>query len=339
MKVLSTLLKAGSLALATLVGSGAALAECTGTNMLGDLAAKAPSIAAEIEDKAARLPYGKGRAWQVSKPGVEPSVVFGTMHLSDPRLLKLPEAVGARLGNADVLALEITEVLDPELMKKKAAGVVKFTAYTDGTTLSDKLSDADEDLVRNVVGERSAAPWFLLKRLRPWAVMGSIALPACEAERKASGQPVLDQALGLRARDAGQQIVGLETMESQMKVMASLPDDLMVEALVETARMAGQLDDVIETMTALYLEGELGTIWAMMQHLGPEGLRPQPKQENYASFQREIIDRRNARMVEAATPLIDKGNAFIAVGALHLPGEKGVINLLKERGYSIAPLK
>ena len=131
----------------------------------------------------------------------------------------------------------------------------------------------------------------------------------------------------------------LETLEGQMKVMASLPEKMMVDALVQTAQMGTRLDDVFETMISLYSQQNTGFIWAMMQKLGPTGLEAAPKSADYAEFQRELVDERNENMVIAAQPLLDKGNAFIAIGALHLPGESGMLRILEQNGYRISAIR
>lgn len=120
-----------------------------------------------------------------------------------------------------------------------------------------------------------------------------------------------------------------------MAAMDSLPEKVMVDALVETAKLENQLDNIFETMIQLYLKGEMGTIWAMMSRLGPQGVEPSKEASYYAEFQRVIVDERNATMADESAKLIDKGDAFIAVGALHLPGEKGLLNILAQRGYKI----
>ena len=59
----------------------------------------------------------------------------------------------------------------------------------------------------------------------------------------------------------------------------------------------------------------------------------------YADFMRLIVDKRNHTMAERAQPLIEKGKVFIAVGALHLPGEEGLVELLRERGYRVTAVQ
>ena len=50
----------------------------------------------------------------------------------------------------------------------------------------------------------------------------------------------------------------------------------------------------------------------------------------------QLIDQRNARMVTRMEPFLKRGQAFIAIGALHLPGEVGVLNLLAKQGYRVS---
>lgn len=63
---------------------------CTGVNLMDKMRTEAPKKAASLETAANKLPFGKGLLWKVTKPGVAPSYIYGTIHLSDPRLTTLP---------------------------------------------------------------------------------------------------------------------------------------------------------------------------------------------------------------------------------------------------------
>ena len=312
---------------------------CTGKNLLSELKEKSPDLYATLENTAVSLPYGEGLLWKVEKKGVKPSYLFGTMHMADPRLIDLPAHVQKAFDESSTLALEITDILDPKALQQKAQGLMQYSLYLDGTTVEDRMTAEQVKVVGENFANRAPVPWLLAKRMRPWALIGALALPACENARKAAGKPFLDQLLAQKADAAGKELVSLETLESQMKVMASLPEEMMVDALVQTAKMGIRLDDVFETMISLYTQENTGLIWAMMKKLGPTGLEPAPQSVGYAEFQRELVDERNENMVSAALPLLDKGGAFIAIGALHLPGESGMLKILEQKGYRISAVR
>ncbi|MGI9353974.1 MAG: TraB/GumN family protein [Rhizobiaceae bacterium] len=309
---------------------------CTGVDLLAKLRAENSDKASALDAQAADLPYSDGLFWKVEAEGAAPSYLFGTMHMSDPRLLDLPAKADEAFRNSSTLALEIADIVDPNAMAAKSAMLLKYTGYLDGTSLDDRMKANDVAVVKPLVASKSGLPWNVARKMKPWTLMALLALPACEMARKRSGDPFLDLALGLRAKAAGKTLVGLETLEGQMKIISGLPEDLMIRSLVQTARLGSLMDDLFETMIVQYERGAIGTIWAMFQSLGPGGLDAETVAEDYAEFHRVMVDERNVTMAHESEKLIKQGGAFIAVGALHLPGEKGLVNILAQRGYRIS---
>ena len=82
-----------------------------------------------------------------------------------------------------------------------------------------------------------------------------------------------------------------------------------------------------------YLSRELGSYTLMTEEM--TAIDDPLYRAQVDELVRELLDERNARMVERMAPRLTEGDAFIAVGALHLPGERGILNLLAERGYRI----
>ncbi len=309
---------------------------CTGQDLVAKLQQDDPAKAKKLRQRADEQPFGQGVLWRVEADGADPSWIFGTMHIADPRLLDLPERAEDAFNKSGTVALEIAEVVDPAAMAAQSASLIKYTGYLDGTSLDDRMTAEQVALVRPLVAEKAGLPWNVASKMRPGTLMGVLALPACELARKRSGKPFLDLTLGLRAKAAGKQLVGLETLESQLKVLARLPEPLLIRSLVQTAQLGDKMDDLFETMVSQYEKQELGVIWAMMQMLSLDGANSTDQVKDYAEFQRIVVDERNVSMADKSEALIKKGSAFIAVGALHLPGEKGLINLLAERGYRIS---
>src|SRR5690606_16831784 len=85
---------------------------CTGIDLTADLQKTDPAAYKKIESEAAATLNGKGLLWKLEKPGEMPSFLFGTMHLTDPRVVTLPPAAQKAFDGADTVIIETTEVLD-----------------------------------------------------------------------------------------------------------------------------------------------------------------------------------------------------------------------------------
>lgn len=314
------------------VERAAAASECAGRDMIADFAASDPQILARIEAEAAAVPNGKGLLWRIEHPGAAPSWLFGTMHMSDPRVVKLSPAAQAAFDGADTIVIETTDILDEEKMGTALLARPELMMFTDATTLPGLLSEEDRALVETGLAQRGI-PLASVIKMKPWMLSALVSLPACELARKTSGAPVLDIKLANDAEAAGKEIEGLETMVGQLEAMASLPMRLHIEGLVETLRLGDSIEDVMETMVRLYLAGETGMFFPFFEAALPS----EGQEEGYAAFQETMIDMRNRTMAAGAAPLIEKGGAFIAVGALHLAGEEGLVALLRQRGFRVEP--
>ena len=283
---------------------------CTGQNLLPTIEKEAPEIAANLKKEAAQIPFGKGLTWKIEKQGVAPSYLFGTMHLSDPRMLELKPGAKAAFDKSNSLALEITEIIDPQAMAAKAFSILQYTMYSGAESLDTKLKPDDVSAIKQLVQKKLGLPWNVAGKMKPWALMGSLALPACELARKRAQAPFLDMKLGLDAKASGKTLVGLETIESQMQAMSSLPEKFALKGLLQSVRLGSRMDDLFETMIQLYIKEDTATIWAMMRRVGEDGFVKAENNADYAQFQQVIVDARNFSMVDASIPLLEKGNAF-----------------------------
>tara|TARA_R110000850_G_scaffold225780_1_gene351210 strand:- start:474 stop:1598 length:1125 start_codon:yes stop_codon:yes gene_type:complete len=328
------------LALGLLWGTGSARAEtantCNGTSLVKQLAASNPQKLAEARAAAAAAPNGRGLLWKIEKPGVAPSWLFGTMHVTDPRVTALPSAAQAAFDTAGTVVIETIDILDP--VKAQAALLTKpeLTMFTDGTTLNELLS-ADETKIIEAELARRGIPLALVSRMKPWMIAGLVALPACELARKADGVEFLDIKIANAASDQGKQLLGLESIGEQMAAMADLPMEFHIQGLVETIKLADLMPDIMATMVDLYLQGEISQIMPVILAAGPADMEQDAS--GYAAFEERIVTMRNHVMAERAAPILDAGNAFIAIGALHLPGKQGLVALLEDAGYTVSAVR
>ncbi|MGV8937456.1 MAG: TraB/GumN family protein [Allorhizobium sp.] len=308
-------------------------ATCGGKNLLTEMQTSNPSLYADVVREGAAMPNGHGILWKLEKPGIEPSYLLGTMHVSDPRVVLMPPLAGDRAAKASVIIIESDEILDD---KKAAAALLskpELSMFTDGTTIADYLSDEDEAKLDAGLSKRGI-PLAAVARMRPWILSSFVALSPCELTRKAEGKSFLDKKIAEDAVAAGKPVKGLETLAEQLEAMAQLPVEFHLQALIETLALGDRMNDIMETMTELYLSGHIGMTMPMLRAVSPEDKGGD--QSGYAAFEQRIILDRNKIMATRAAPLLDKGNAFMAVGALHLSGSEGLVELLRQQGFVVS---
>ncbi|MBB3594439.1 hypothetical protein FHX08_004843 [Rhizobium sp. BK529] len=304
---------------------------CTGANLLTELQQKDPARYADAVKEADATPNGKGIFWKIEKPGLKASWLLGTMHVTDPRVLNLPPRAQTAHDGADTIIIESDEILDE---KKATASLLMrpdLMMFTDGTTIEKLLSPEDYTRLETGLKQRGI-PLSAVSRMRPWMIASAVALPACEIARKAKGGQFLDQKIAADAAAEGKQVKGLETLAEQLQAMAELPVEFHLKSLIETLELGARMNDVVETMTDIYLSGDIGMTMPMLKTVTPEG---SDEDSDYAAFEQRVILDRNKVMAERATPILAHGNVFMAVGALHLPGKEGVIELLRQQGFTV----
>lgn len=257
--------------------------------------------------------YDSGLLWRVRAADGAINHIFGTIHLSDPRVTALHTPVRDALHASKRFAMEV--LLDAEALQRMSQSMY----YGDGQSLKEAL-DAEvfertvELLLRYGVTAQAA------RNLKPWAAYTTLSLPPAQ-----SGMP-LDLALLEEARANGKAVAGLETIDEQIAVFDGLTTAEQAELLVMTVCHYGLLQGEVEEMIRHYLARDLT---AMMQI----SIRyASPLQDRFLDI---LLHQRNHRMVARMQKTLAEGDAFIAIGALHLPGSQGILNLLRNQGYEL----
>ena len=307
---------------------------CNATNILPQLEAEHPGVTRRIEEGAAKIPNGKGLLWKVEKAGVEPSFLFGTMHLTDPRVVTLTPPAQEAFDKAQTVVIETTDILDPAKMAAAMAADPGLTMYLGNESLktalpADKMAEVEAALAKRGI------PAIAVMKMKPWLISTMLAAPQCEIARKQAGLPVLDQKLAEDAMAAGKEVLGLEKAVDQLRAMNEVPVEFHIQGLLGLLALGDEMDGLFETMTELYLEGETGMFKPLFEEA--EKLAPEvaSNSQGYAEFEQIMVDKRNLGMAGNSAPILAKGNAFIAVGALHLPGEKGLVEEFRKLGYTV----
>jgi uncharacterized protein YbaP (TraB family) len=274
-----------------------------------------------IADAPAGSAATRGILFEIRPPtGAPPSFLFGTIHSEDTRVVELPVPVSNAFDASPNVALEVV----PD-----ASAIIRAMitmAYTDGRLLRDVIpADLYLETTDALVG--IGMPEEAFKDLKPWAVVTLLSSPPSE-----TGE-FLDMLLFHRAVADGKRVEGLETMTEQLAVFDALSETDQITLLRETLATLEQLPLIFEALIAAYLERDVDKL----QHLSEQHLEDTDPRLA-ALFQKVVIDSRNHRMVERMAPLLAEGGWFIAIGALHLPGDQGVLALLRKRDYGVTAI-
>ncbi|MCJ8149827.1 TraB/GumN family protein [Shinella sedimenti] len=304
---------------------------CGGNNLLTRYETNDPAAFAKLRAEADAVPNGKTIFWKIEKDGKPASWLLGTMHVTDPRVVAMPDGARKAFDEAATVVVESDEIAD-----EKKAGVTilarpDLTMFNDGKSITDFLSKDDAETLAEGLKGRGLS-LAAVERMKPWMIASFVALPACEIARKTAGAAFLDQKLAKDALAEGKTLKGLETLIEQISALDSLPIEPQIQGLVQTVALGDTLQDVIETMSQLYLAGDVGMIMPMMRAAAPQA---EGDVDSYADFEQRIIIDRNHTMATRAAPILADGNVFMAVGALHLPGAEGVVELLRKEGFTV----
>jgi len=301
----------------------------------------------QIRQQADSIPNARGRFWKIEKPGVPPSWLIGTMHVSDRRVRELSQAEQAAFNMAERVALELDVTAESDL--EGASGLLKLLnsypekfTYRENNVIKNALPAPQFAMFEEALKQRGLS-YTLLSRTKPWLIFMILGQPPCMMAPESLSYVAFDDHLGKTAQDDGKQVIGLETIEEQLLAIDSLPLDFYVTSIIQLAHLTDQLNNYYETMLALYLDGEIGAIMPtmmalMVRDLEEAGLADaeMPNPADMLGFETILLDERNAVMAERAAPLLEAGNSFIAVGALHLVGENGLVERFRRLGYEVS---
>jgi hypothetical protein len=309
---------------------------CGATDLLAELRRKEPEAYRKVVEAASSVENGGGMLWRIDKPGLRPSYLFGTMHSTDPRLNRQVARALPLIARASTVAVEIGQLVTPGLKAGAARELAQAGLARSGNALEGLWPPADRALVEGELRTRGIAP-ERAQQLDTWFLIVALSSPECERRRRAMGLASVDEKIGAAGFNAGKPPVSLETMDEQIAVLRRIGGSNPSAALVETARGARQIADMREAMTQAYVGDRLGELKA----LGAIGqiLTGRPASSASQRFTSALLDERNAVMRDRSAPLLAKGGAFIAVGALHLPGPNGLVSLYRGLGYRVSVVK
>ena len=261
------------------------------------------------------LPFSHGLLWVVKRSGIADSYVFGTMHVDTPALTRLPDPVRKALATSERLVMETR-------LDAHAQAVYSTRAFLpDDETLKPLLPPSLVDTYLKISADY-ALPADTAMKLTPWAATNLIGRPASQ-----SG-PGMEDVLRDAAQRAGKPIVALETMEELLDTLAAMPTSDQVEILTDTICNHDRILKETDRLEQIYQRRDLAALLRFND-------RGHHDQALFLRYRQRMLYDRSTRMVKRMLPYLQRGGTFVAVGALHLAGEHGILQGLEARGYEI----
>ena len=259
--------------------------------------------------------------WSLQKNGEPVGHLLGTIHSEDPRVLDFSEDFLRKLRDDSVFAMELVPDL-PTL-----ARLTEYMHLPKGQSLESVIG---EDRFRALSAALSVykVPADFIARMKPWAAMMTLSTPPPETGF------FMDLSLSLRAAGSGLNVVGLETLEEQLSFLENMPMAMQLSLLDQAITEFEHVDDAHDQLVNAYMKNNL----AELQALSDEQLLAVGKDAS-DYFTGMGIRARNHRMAKSLSSILQENTVFIAVGALHLPGRDGLINLLRQQGYELSPMQ
>jgi uncharacterized protein YbaP (TraB family) len=312
-------------------GAAAEPSACQGRDLSVDVAKRPEALASARAQRAGQLDNAQGLLWRIEKPGVAASYLFGSIHSTDDRALALARAASVYISGVKTVATELGGPFDKATAAELGATMMVKALDKEQDTLAAIRPPEDRALVEKYLEGRGVNATFA-HHLKLWFLAALTAAPPCEVARQASELPIVDDFLAKVASAAGVKVIGLETVEEQTDVLATIDPALAASVLVSSARRPDLDADLYATLLALYARKEPGEILPVVD---ASGLLTPEESKAEDAFEIHLLAARNRIMAERLAPLLDAGPVFVAVGALHLVGKEGLIERLRANGYTL----
>ena len=266
--------------------------------------------------------------WKISGRGIEkPSYILGTHHAvpytfcdTIPGLMKAFGEVGHVVGEFDMLKMDA-------MTPQQVQNMQKMMMMPADTTMASLFSDAQRDTLDAYLKNTLGANLQMLSSMKPMTIMVTVQQKMLmELIPDIASLTGIDKYMQTLAAEKGKQVGGLETMEYQLGLLygSSLQDQ--ADALLDMVRQSNS-KELLQELTAAYKTQNLDTLWKIFQD--------QMTELEYDA----LVKTRNLNWLEEMKHLLTIQSALYVVGAGHLPGDAGMINLLRDAGYKVSPVK
>ena len=264
--------------------------------------------------------------WEISGNQLkEKSYLFGTHHLIPISFLDSIKGIYPAFNSCENIVGEII-MDDPSIIKNLQQAAI----ITSGETIKDLLTEEQYTTADSILKDALGVGLNEMRFFKPAMIENIYLLTIYDKYFQIDADFQIDTYFQKVGKKDGKRLFSLETVDEQIKILLDRkPLKEQAQSLYEMLTSSEKIINQLEVLNRLYLKQDLEEL---LEYSNNDSM--QTPEDKWI-----LLDQRNIRWAEQLPKQFEKGSNFIVVGALHLPGENGVINLLKKQGYKIKPVK
>ncbi len=267
----------------------------------------------------------KSLLWEISANGLEASsYLYGTIHLINKEDYFLPEGTLTAMDVSEEIFFEIdmTEMSDVSQLMP----LMQKAYMDDNLTLKDLLDEKEYALVQTHF-DKLGLPLFFLERIKPMFLTVFASGDMNPGDLQSGKVVSYEMEFAKIADQSKKEVKGLETIEYQISIFDSIPYADQAAMLIETIKAGDTGNDQFERLVELYKNQDVAGLYSEMQ-----------ADDSIEEYEDILLVQRNMNWIPVMEDNMKLKRTFFAVGAGHLGGPKGVINLLRDAGYTVTPV-
>lgn len=274
------------------------------------------SLLAVFATQAEAQNLEKSLLWKISGNGIkEASYLYGTIHITCDATL--PQKAINALEATDQLYLEL-DMDDPSLQQS----MMQEMKMKDGKTMTSLVSAEDFKIVDAFLVKQLGFSAQMLNTFKPFMVSAMLYPKMIDCEMQSVEQKLIDV-----TKEQKEEVFGLESVAEQMKVFDAIPYEIQMKELVKTAKTDLEKDKKeMELFMKIYKSEDINAMYEATQ---------ESENEITSKFEEILLSNRNKNWIPIIEKVAKEKTTFFGVGAGHLGGEMGVIQLLRKKGYKV----
>ncbi|WP_336514791.1 TraB/GumN family protein [Pollutibacter soli] len=262
-----------------------------------------------------QLPAEKSLLWEITGPGLSaPSYLYGTIHMICPADYSMSETIKNSFAKSKTLFLEI-DMDDPSMNMK----TLQLSMMKTGS-LKDLMTDKEYTELEKFMKDSIGMPLMMFNKMKPFTLLSIMYMKVLPC----TGVESYEQNFVEMAKAQKKEVYGLEKLEDQFAVFDKIPDSAEIKMILEMSRNFSEQKKEFSKMTESYKAKDLDALGNAIS-----------SSPDIAGFEDILLVDRNRNWISIMEKAMKKEPTFFAVGAGHLPGKEGVIELLRKEGYTV----